>query len=1379
MPGPLDFTGQNIETTYQRILQTDGVNIYNGTGSLFLTTLANTSSLIVTASAILNTITFTKGDTSTFSITVDTGSITTTFATTGSNTFVGNQIVSGNIIFEDKSFIVNSWLYDYNTSGALAWSNRQLYDTSENTSVNWEARQLLDDAGNSSVLTWGGSSPEFFGTSSFAISASWAPTTLPSGVISSSQQISDFGFITSLQTINTGSFATTGSNVFIGTQIITGSIITTSGVTGSLFGTSSWAINAETASYVNPLTQNVIITGSLTVSGSSTFTNIGPAVFSGSVTGRDGFTGSFLGNLEGTASYVEFSSVDGLTTFSSSVSSRIVDLENFSSSLDATFATDAQLNAYTASANIRLDALEIESGSIRSSFNNFTASYTADSASFSSRVSASESDIAALQLFSSSLDATFATDAQLNAATASLSASISSLSSSYLNTSASFSSGIDANAGDITALSSSFVSFSSSYNTGSYTGSFTGDGGGLYNIPASGIVGLNLSQISSGSVSASISPNNGLQINTNTTVAGDLIIQGTASITYLNVTYESASVIYSSGSNQFGDAADDTQTLYGTVLIQTGSLTVTGSVTSTNGFTGSLLGTSSWATNAISSSHALTSISASYALSASHAISASYALTASFAVTSSYALNTVSASFATQALSSSFAQTASFAPNYVLTSVTSSMLAPYVLTSQTSSMFVASASYVSISNVDGFTVYSSSVSSRISSLENFSSSLDATFATDAQLNSYTSSANNRLNALEIESGSIRSDFNAFTSSYTTDSSSFASRISINAINITNLTSATSSYVLNSQTGSFILTSQTSSMSVASASVATSASYALTSISASYAMRADSAAAIDVFVFGSDVESYLLMSNVAGTTGVAIGGDADLRYNSSTNKLTVGSVSATSLTGSLFGTASWANNATTASYVLNAISSSFASTASFVQNAQTASYVLNAISSSFSSTASYVNTLNQNVLITGSLTVGTTSAGASENTLTLGPRDNGSEGGQLMLQAPGGTYTSASMWDNYANKTRLLRGTNAGSDAEVVSFNMHSKQVQFPAYNALNAFSGTPVAALGVDNGGNIITIQTGSGAGGGGGSTFSPGTNVDNRIITATGASPELNGEANLTFDGTSLTVTGEVTASGAIRSTANNQMYFRGGDDAEFWDINIANTVGIYGQQNADRAGLKLGSSGPTLFGSASRFGINTITPTQATLEVNGNVYATSFTGSLTGSLVGSLTGTASWASNAVTASFATSGGSPAFPYTGSAIISGSLTVTGSANVQGAIGISQALIERAEITISASGLYTVYSAPTSSYRGIFADYTLISTNPAGNARAGNIMSVLSGSQVRYTETRTSDIGNTAAAAVQVSLSGGNLNLELNVATVATTWNLVSLVRTI
>ena len=64
----------------------------------------------------------------------------------------------------------------------------------------------------------------------------------------------------------------------------------------------------------------------------------------------------------------------------------------------------------------------------------------------------------------------------------------------------------------------------------------------------------------------------------NQTIQGNVAIAGTASIAYLNVAIESASIIYSSGSNQFGDAANDTQTLFGNVIIPTGSLTVNGNI---------------------------------------------------------------------------------------------------------------------------------------------------------------------------------------------------------------------------------------------------------------------------------------------------------------------------------------------------------------------------------------------------------------------------------------------------------------------------------------------------------------------------------------------------------------------------------------------------------------------------------------------------------------------------------------------------------------------------------------------------------------------------------------------------------------------------------
>lgn len=61
-----------------------------------------------------------------------------------------------------------------------------------------------------------------------------------------------------------------------------------------------------------------------------------------------------------------------------------------------------------------------------------------------------------------------------------------------------------------------------SVSASNFTGSFIGDGALLYNIPASGVTGLQLDRITSGNVSASISPNTGLVINTGVTITGSI-----------------------------------------------------------------------------------------------------------------------------------------------------------------------------------------------------------------------------------------------------------------------------------------------------------------------------------------------------------------------------------------------------------------------------------------------------------------------------------------------------------------------------------------------------------------------------------------------------------------------------------------------------------------------------------------------------------------------------------------------------------------------------------------------------------------------------------------------------------------------------------------
>ena len=114
-----------------------------------------------------------------------------------------------------------------------------------------------------------------------------------------------------------------GSSRFNGNVIITGSLTVTQGITGSLFGTASWAQNAVTASYAlnSGVTQiiagtNVTIspaggTGSVTINatggGGASFPFTGSALITGSlvITGSTTSTLGFTGSLFGTASWAQ------------------------------------------------------------------------------------------------------------------------------------------------------------------------------------------------------------------------------------------------------------------------------------------------------------------------------------------------------------------------------------------------------------------------------------------------------------------------------------------------------------------------------------------------------------------------------------------------------------------------------------------------------------------------------------------------------------------------------------------------------------------------------------------------------------------------------------------------------------------------------------------------------------------------------------------------------------------------------------------------------------------------------------------------------------------------------------------------------------------
>jgi hypothetical protein len=129
MPGPFDFTGQNIETTYQRVLQTDGTNIYDGTGSLF--TISGSGGNIDTGSFV-----------TTSSFNAYTGSSISQFAGTASYaTYAANggvtKIIAGGGITISPSLglgdvTINSTAGTYNTATG---SYGSFYDTGSKTAT--------------------------------------------------------------------------------------------------------------------------------------------------------------------------------------------------------------------------------------------------------------------------------------------------------------------------------------------------------------------------------------------------------------------------------------------------------------------------------------------------------------------------------------------------------------------------------------------------------------------------------------------------------------------------------------------------------------------------------------------------------------------------------------------------------------------------------------------------------------------------------------------------------------------------------------------------------------------------------------------------------------------------------------------------------------------------------------------------------------------------------------------------------------------------------------------------------------------------------------------------------------------------------------------
>ncbi len=582
-------------------------------------------------------------------------------------------------------------------------------------------------------------------------------------------------------TVNTGSLVTTASfNAF--TQSV-------NSATQSLFTSASLAL--VTASFDNN-TRNLTFT-----KGNTTQFSVNIPDVSGSTINTASFatTASFnaytqstnirLNNLESTSASVNVS-ITNLNSTTSSFATSIANLNTTTASLNSSVS---QLNASSASQQVSIDSL-----------NTFTASQSTASIVTS---------INNLNTFSASA---LVSISNINSTTASLNTSVSNLNtftSSQLTINSGYNTftssanqrlgSLETNSASVNTSISALNTFTASQSTASLVTSITE----LNTFSASAKISINALNTNSASVNTSISNLNtftqsqqavnillsdeidSLQAKTgsyattgsnnfigNQTITGN-ISAFSASFTYLQTIFESSSIIYSSGSNQFGDELTDVQTLSGSVKVQ-GSLTVNGTpvLTSSVDISG-LVTTASFNSYTQSNNQRVSSLEVNSA-SVNVSITNINSTTASLN-TSVTALNTFTASQSTASLVTSIDNLNTFSASALVSiSNINSTTASLLVETQNLELFSASA-LISISNLN-----QSSASQQVSidNLNQKTGSYATTGSNTFRGNETFEDAGGNASTLVPTSGSLMLVAKSFTSASAHLSSSFTNSVNL-------------------------------------------------------------------------------------------------------------------------------------------------------------------------------------------------------------------------------------------------------------------------------------------------------------------------------------------------------------------------------------------------------------------------------------------------------------------------------------------------------------------------------------------------------------------------------------------------------------------------
>jgi len=395
----------------------------------------------------------------------------------------------------------------------------------------------------------------------------------------------------------------------------------------------------------------------------------------------------------------------------------------------------------------------------------------------------------------------------------------------------------------------------------------------------------------------------------------------------------------------------------------------------------------------------------------------------------------------------------------------------------------------------------------------------------------------------------------------------------------------------------------------------------------------------------------------------------------------GSITATQgITGSLLGTA------TTASFVLNAVSSSFSTTASYVANSLTASYVTNALSASLAATASTADnftvrgTLTAQTIVVQTITssvdfvTGSTRFGSL---LTNTHQFTGSVGITGSLDVNNFKVVTADQTSSMSvlSSSFALTASYAANVPVTASYALTASYVEnaLTASYVVNALTASYVVnSLTASYVTNAISASLAA--------TASYVTNAISASLAAT-ASYVVNAL-------TASFVTNAISASQA--ANAYTASYVENAQTASFvvnaltasYVVNALTASYVVNAISASQAANSYTASFVALAQSASyvdtartasyvvnaltaSFVVNALTASYVTNAISASQAANSYTASyVVNALTASFVANAVSSSYALTASFALNGGGgggAGFPFSGSAVITGSLNVSGS----------------------------------------------------------------------------------------------------------------------